>query len=135
MPKKKKVNFIRGLGRRKTSIARVRLFKGGNESLVNGQLIGEYFPGPVMSKFWQGPFKETDTLGKCYVTVKVSGGGKESQLRAVIHGMARALAATKANFRSPLKKAGLLTRDARSRERRKVGQGGRARKKKQSPKR
>jgi len=75
-------------------------------------------------------------VGKYYVTVKVVGGGKNGQLDAVVHGIARAFdKADREKFRPPLKRAGLLTRDARVRERRKVGTGGKARRKKQSPKR
>ena len=75
-------------------------------------------------------------MGKYYVTVKVVGGGKKGQLGATVHGIARALAKLDADtLRAPLKKAGLLTRDSRVRERRKVGTGGKARRKKQSPKR
>lgn len=116
--------------------ARVRLYKGRKENLVNGELMGKYFAGEVMKTEWQRPFDLTETLGKYYVTVKVAGGGKRGQLGAVVHGIARVL--VKANpekFRVPLKQAGLLTRDARRRQRRMVGTGGKARRKKQSPKR
>jgi small subunit ribosomal protein S9 len=136
MPRKKKKNYTYAVGRRKSSSCRVRLFKGKGENLVNDMVIEEYFPGEINKVFWEEPFRLTDTLGKYYVTVKVVGGGKEGQLDAVIHGIARALAKEdREKFRPPLKKAGLLTRDARVRERRKVGTGGKARRKKQSPKR
>lgn len=132
----KKVDYIYTVGRRKTASARVRLYKGKKENLVNGVVIGKYFPGAVMASLWQKPFSLTGTSGKYYITAKVSGSGKDSQLTAVVHGMARALAkASPEKFRGVLKKGGLLTRDSRSRERRMVGTGGRARKQKQSPKR
>jgi len=137
MPRKKaKKNYIYAVGRRRTASARVRLYRGKEENLVNDILIGKYFPGDAMRTKWQLPFKLTDTLGKYYVTVKVSGGGKNGQLDAVVHGISRALCLAKSDkFRESLKKAGLLTRDSRKRERRKVGTGGRARHQKQSPKR
>lgn len=117
-------------------MARVRVFKGESENLVNGKVIGVYFPGSVAREAWQKPFKTTDTLGKYYITVKVSGGGKKGQLDAVVLGISRALSLLKPDkHREPLKKAGLLTRDSRIRERRMVGTGGRARRQKQSPKR
>jgi small subunit ribosomal protein S9 len=136
MAKTKKKNFIYAVGRRRSASARIRLFKGGQESLVNEMPIGKYFPGEAMRVLWQKPFALTETLDKYYITVRVRGGGKKGQLDAVIHGTARALEKAKPEkFRLPLKRAGLLTRDPRIRERRKVGTGGRARRQKQSPKR
>lgn len=123
-------------GRRKSSTARVRLHSGRKESEINSQLIGKYFPGEIMRNSWNRPFELTDTLGKFYITAKVVGGGKNGQLDAVTHATAKALASLDVEkFRGPLKSAGLLTRDARIRERRKVGKGGKARRAKQSPKR
>jgi len=134
--RKRKKNWTYAVGRRRSAAARVRLFKGKGENIVNGKPIEKYFSGPVDELSWSNPFKVADVLGKYYVTVKVKGGGKNGQLGAVIHGISRALDKTdREKFRSPLKKAGLLTRDARIRERRKVGTGGKARRKKQSPKR
>ena len=136
MPRKKKINYIYARGRRKEASARVRLFKGKGENLVNEMPIEKYFPGEVNRQAWIKPFKLTRTEGKYYVTVKVVGGGQKGQLEAVVHGIARALAAAdREKYRLPLKKAGLLTRDPRVKERRKVGTGGKARRKKQSPKR
>ena len=133
---KSKAKYTYAVGRRRSASARVRLFKGKQESLVNDQVIGQYFPGKIMRVAWQKPFELTDTLGKYYITVKVVGGGKNGQLDAVVHGTARALSELdREKYRAPLKSAGLLTRDARIRERRKVGTGGRARRQKQSPKR
>lgn len=134
--KKKNKDFIFAVGRRKESVARVRLYKGKGKTLVNNQPIEEYFPGQVASIAYSRPFKLTQTEGQYYATVKTQGGGKRGQLDAVVHGISRALAAAdKESFRAPLKKHGFLTRDARVRERRKVGTGGKARRKKQSPKR
>lgn len=129
-------NYTYASGKRRAATARVRLFKGDKESTVNDVVIGKYFPGNAMRAYWQAPFKLTDTLGKFHITAKVVGGGKNGQLEAVVHGIAKAFASLDAErFRSPLKVAGLLTRDSRIRERRMVGTGGRARKQKQSPKR
>lgn len=134
--KKKKKDFIYTVGRRKESSARIRLYKGKGGSMVNGQYIEEYFPGEVNKVYFEKPFKLTDTQGKYYITARVVGGGKSGQLDAVVHGTARALVEeNEEKFREPLKKEGLLTRDARVKERRKVGTGGKARRKKQSPKR
>jgi len=129
-------NYIFAVGRRKTAVARVRLFRGKGEMMVNDMPVEQYFPGEVAKVAWLKPFTVTDTVGKYYATIKVKGGGKPAQLGAVIHGLARAL--DKENpqlYHSSLKKAGLLTRDPRAKERRKPGQMGKARKKKQSPKR
>lgn len=138
MPRKaiKTKEYTFASGRRKSSSARVRLYSGKGDSLVNDKLIGIYFPGEVMRSSWSKPFELTNTLGKFYITVKVLGGGVNSQLEAVVHATAKALAKKSSEeYRSTLKKAGLLTRDARIRERRKVGKGGKARRAKQSPKR
>jgi small subunit ribosomal protein S9 len=136
MAKVKPKKYIFTVGRRKEAVARVRLFKGKGETLVNGKKVQDYFPGSVPEVLWRMPFRLTETLEKYWGTVVVRGGGKQSQLEAVAHSLAKAL--VKANpekFKESLKKAGLLTRDARTRERRKVGMGGKARRKKQSPKR
>jgi small subunit ribosomal protein S9 len=134
--KLKAKSYVFAVGRRKTAVARVRLFAGKGQMIVNGIPAEQYFPGEVARAAWLKPFTVTDTVGKYYATVKVEGGGKSAQLGAVVHGLARAL--DKENrqlYHSALKKAGLLTRDPRAKERRKPGQMGKARKKKQSPKR
>lgn len=135
MARKVKKNYIYAVGRRKASSARVRLFKGSEENTVNGELIGKYFPGDVARADWIRPFEVLELTGKYYFTVRVLGGGKEGQLDAVTFGVSRALGKVKEDYRKALRKAGLLTRDSRVRERRKVGMGGKARRKKQSPKR
>lgn len=116
------------VGRRKSASARVRLYKGAGENTVNGK--------KAVGLFLDKPFKLTDTLGKFFFSAKVAGGGVEGQMEAIIHGLSRALVKLDSDkFRPILKKAGLLTRDARTRLRRMVGTGGKARRKKQSPKR
>jgi len=133
MAKKK---YIAAVGRRKKAAARVRLFKGKGEMVVNSQPIIEYFPAQVEKVAYEKPFVVTDTLGKYYATIKVLGSGRAGQLGAVVHGLARALdKENKEAYHTALKKAGLLTRDARAKERRKPGTGGKARRKRQSPKR
>lgn len=129
--------YIFAVGRRKAAVARVRLYpkvKNG-EILVNGKPIEECFSGAVAKTRYEEPFRSTNTLGKYAVTVKVEGGGKNGQLEAVVMGIARALSVFNKEFRPLLKKKQLLTRDSRVRERRKIGTGGKARRKKQSPKR
>ena len=138
MARKKTIkNYVFAVGRRKTSVARVRLFSGKGETLVNDKPAKEYFSGVVGGdKLWSRPFDLTQAEGKYWATIKVRGGGKKGQLEAALHGLSRSLASLDVEkFRKPLKAAGLLTRDARIRERRKVGMGGKARRKKQSPKR
>ena len=128
-------DYIYAVGRRKTASARVRLYRGKGENVVNGQPIEKYFSRPNDNEIWMKPFKTADVRDKYYVTVKVVGGGKNSQVEAVSHGIARTLEKVDKNFRVPLKNMGLLKRDPRERERRKVDTGGKARRKKQSPKR
>lgn len=123
------------VGRRKASVARVRLFKGPGQITVNGKPIAEYFKGQVAQNLYQKPFALTQTLGQITGSVKVEGGGTSSQLDATILGIARALQNLDKNLRTQLKKAGLLTVDARVKERRKYGLAHKARAKKQSPKR
>ncbi|KKQ73745.1 MAG: 30S ribosomal protein S9 [Candidatus Woesebacteria bacterium GW2011_GWB1_38_5b] len=132
---KSKIDYKYASGRRRTASVRVRLHKGRKENLVNDIVIGKYFPGEVMREAWQRPFDLTQTLGKYYITARVMGGGKKGQLDGVVHATAKALVLESEKFKSALKGAGLLTRDSRIRERRKVGTGGKARRQKQSPKR
>ena len=123
-------------GRRKEAVARVRLFAGKGQTLVNDKPIGEYFPSASEKSFFVKPFRLTKTEGKYYATIKVDGSGKKGQLDAVVHGMSLALNnVSRDDYRAILKKAGMLTRDARVKERRKYGLAQKARKGKQSPKR
>lgn len=126
---------ISTVGRRKEAIARVRLSSGNGQIIVNGKPIGEYFKGEVFQKLYQKPVEVTKTTGKYTISVKVAGGGQMAQLGAVIHGIARAIAQAEPSLKVTLKKEGFLTRDARVKERRKYGHAGKARAKKQSPKR
>ena len=143
-----KENYNFTVGRRKEAVARVRLYTDLKENLVldketvkkgdifvNGKRIEDYFKGNVAKETYEEPFRITNTLGKYTFTVKVDGGGQKSQLHAFIHALSRALSALDDKNKQILKKKGFLTRDARVRERRKVGMGGKARRKRQSPKR
>lgn len=123
------------IGRRKEAVARVWIDAGNGQILINGKPIVEYFPGLVLQKIYSKPFEITQTAGKYTVSVKVIGGGQASQLGAVVHGIARAIAKADPTLRTALKKEGFLTRDARAKERRKYGLAQKARAKKQSPKR
>jgi len=124
------------VGRRKEAIARVRLFNGKGETLVNNHPIEKYFDDDPIAKFaWEKPFSVTKLEGNYFATIKVNGSGKKSQLDAVVHGLARALNIAEPKSHKLLKTAGLLTRDPRVKERRKYGLAQKARKGKQSPKR
>ena len=124
------------IGRRKTATARVRLSHGGNMFTVNAKPAKEYF-GSVdpFGVILMRPFVFTNTVGTFSLSAKVNGSGVRAQLDAVIHGVARALVKIDESHRKTLKEHGLLTRDDRMKESRKMGQGGKARKEKQSPKR
>lgn len=140
-------DYIMTVGRRKEAVARVRLHDKAEvdvngvvvkkgDMLVNGKPAEQYFSGVVAKVRYQEPLRITNTLSKFVVTVRVVGGGPAGQLEATVHGIARALDAfDKEKFHAVLRKKGFLTRDARIRERRKVGTGGKARRAKQSPKR
>jgi small subunit ribosomal protein S9 len=129
-------NHTKAIGRRKTASSRVRLYKGVGVSMVNGKKVFEYFPAITSKAVIELPLKETELLEKYYFTAKVTGGGQKGQLKAVAHGLARAIAdMDPEKYRKPLKRLGLLTRDSRFRLRRMVGTGGKARRQKQSPKR
>lgn len=133
--KSKTGNYVSAHGRRKEAVAKIRLFKGKGEFTVNGQPIDNYFPAESSKPIWQKPFVLTKSQGQYYATIKVEGSGKNSQLGAILHGLSRALSVADPQFRPLLKKSGLLTRDARVKERRKFGRAQKARKRKQSPKR
>ncbi|MFH1830947.1 MAG: 30S ribosomal protein S9 [Pseudomonadota bacterium] len=117
---KKRTEFC-ATGKRKTSIARVRLAPGDGKILVNKKSVEQYFARPTLLMAVQKPFEITGTTGKFDARVNVCGGGVAGQAGAVKHGIARALLAMNADLRKPLKAEGLLTRDAREKERRKVG--------------
>lgn len=109
-------------GRRKSAVARVRLIPGGGgEATINGRPAEAYFPVASLRRQVELPFRLTETEGRFGVVVKVHGGGVSGQAGAVRHGIARALTRVDPEYRHPLKKAGLLTRDPRVKERRKYG--------------
>ncbi len=110
-----------GTGRRKTSVARVRLVPGEGNVLVNGRSLPEYFGRKTLELIVKQPLNLTETLGKYDVLIKVEGGGPSGQAGAVRHGISRALLLVDAEYRPSLKKAGFLTRDPREKERRKYG--------------
>jgi len=114
-----------GTGRRKTSVARVFLRPGPGRILVNKKPLDEYFGEEAQRYLVRQPLLLTETLGRYDVLVNVSGGGSNGQAGAIRHGVARALLKVpQEEFRTALKKAGLLTRDAREVERKKYGRPG-----------
>ncbi len=113
-----------GTGRRKTSVARVRVSSGSGKILINGRAIENYFPIEDLRSVVMQPLARTDTATKFDVKVTVQGGGPSGQAGAVRHGIARALLRADANLRAVLKADGLLTRDSRMKERKKYGQPG-----------
>ena len=113
--------YFYGTGRRKSSVARVRLYPGSGSVTVNGRDIDDYFGLETLKLIINQPFGVTNTAGKFDVVVNVKGGGFSGQAGAVRHGIARALLLADETYRAPLKKAGLLTRDPRMKERKKYG--------------
>jgi len=113
-----------GTGRRKTSVARVWLRPGQGAITVNRRAFEDYFPRETLRMIISQPFQLTNTLGQFDVSVNVGGGGITGQAGAVRHGIARALLVFDDKLRQTLKRAGLLTRDPRMRERKKYGQPG-----------
>jgi small subunit ribosomal protein S9 len=113
-----------GTGRRKSATARVYLRPGGGNFKVNGAAIDLYFKNETLRMIIRQPLQLTDTVNKFDVVVNVDGGGVAGQAGAVRHGIARALLEFNAELRKKLKKAGLLTRDPRAKERKKYGQKG-----------
>ena len=119
--REKKSEYLYAVGRRKTAVARVRLYKNGEgEFLVNDKPIKEYF-NAGLCEIINTPLQVIGQLDKVNITVKVTGGGISGQAEAVRHGLARVLVDLNLNFRKPLKKAGYLKRDARKKERKKPG--------------
>jgi small subunit ribosomal protein S9 len=114
--------FYQGTGRRKTSIARVRLITGEGEVVVNGRTLEEHFGNAVNLAEILMPFRVTGTEGRYNALVKVEGGGYQGQAGAIRHGIARALLSSDPDgSRVPLRQAGFLTRDPRMKERKKYG--------------
>jgi len=148
--KNAKRDYIFAVGRRKSAVARVRIYQSVKADLVWGETpvkkgelfvnqkpIAEYFSGEVSRRLYTEPLRVTNAHQQNFAfTIKVAGGGPSSQLQAVIAGIANSLSKLdEEKYRPTLKKKGFLTRDARVRERRVVGMGGKSRRKKQSPKR
>lgn len=120
MAEAKTERYIEAVGRRKTSVARVRITPGSKTTyLVNDKELHEYFPVEEMQLISKEPFLEVSDKFK--ITAKIIGGGIHSQAEALRHGISRALVLFNQSLRSPLKKSGLLKRDPRSKERRKFG--------------
>ena len=116
-----KIQYL-GTGRRKTSVARVRLIPGEAGIIINGKDMREYFGGrELLSKIVEQPLELTETLNKYGVKVNVGGGGSTGQAGAIRHGVSRALLEADESLRGALKEAGFLTRDSRMVERKKYG--------------
>lgn len=111
-------------GKRKTAVARVYLRPGSGNILVNQRPFDQYFPRQASQLLIQQPFELIEVIGQYDVVANVAGGGLAAQADAVRFGIARALTAADGDRRTPLKRAGLLTRDARKKERKKYGQPG-----------
>jgi len=114
------VQYI-GTGRRKTSVARVRLLPGSGKIIINKRDIDDYFDFDTLKVLVREPLEITDTLDKYDVFVNVQGGGFTGQAGAIRHGISRALIESDEELRPVLKKAGFLTRDPRMKERKKYG--------------
>ena len=117
-----KKNYFYGTGRRKSSIARVRVYENGTGAItVNGRDIDDYFGLETLKLVVRQPLVTTDMVGKVDVVVTVAGGGVSGQAGAIRHGIARSLLGLNPEFRAALKAAGFLTRDPRMKERKKYG--------------
>ncbi|MFO7937074.1 MAG: 30S ribosomal protein S9 [Kiritimatiellia bacterium] len=113
-----------GTGRRKTAVARVRLFPGSGKWFVNGVDIEKHIPSEALRQYLRQPLEIAGLENKFDVKISVKGGGISGQSGAIRHGLSRSLVEYDANLRETLKKAGCLTRDARMKERKKPGQPG-----------
>lgn len=114
-------DFYYGTGRRKTAVARTRIYPGSGQILVNNLPFEEYFPRATLQMIVRQPLQLTRMLGKFDIKATVDGGGVAGQAEALRHGISRALLAYDLKLRPTLKRAGLLTRDARIKERKKYG--------------
>lgn len=146
----KNPTYYYAVGRHREATARIRLYILANETsvsvnghayqkgqiVINERPVENYFPGELAKKLYLEPFRTTNALTRFVTTAKIEGGGLQGQLVAFIHSAARALVKVDPEKNRPiLKKRGFLTRDPRTKQRRKAGYAGKARKKKQSPKR
>ena len=117
-----KKKYYYGTGRRKSSVARVRVYENGTGSvIINGRDINDYFGLDTLKLIVNQPLISTDMVGKVDVVVTVAGGGVSGQAGAIRHGLSRALLGLNPEYRATLKAAGFLTRDPRMKERKKYG--------------
>ena len=117
-----KKKYFYGTGRRKSSVARVRVYENGTGSIIiNGREIDDYFGLETLKLIVRQPLATTDMMGKVDIVVSVAGGGVSGQAGAIRHGISRALLPVNPEFRGTLKAAGFLTRDPRMKERKKYG--------------
>ncbi len=113
--------YFYGTGRRKSSVARVRLYPGSGKITINNRDVDDYFGLETLKLIINQPFGVTNTVGKFDIVANVNGGGISGQAGAIRHGVARALLLADDTYRPLLKKAGFLTRDPRMKERKKYG--------------
>jgi len=113
--------IVGATGRRKEAVARVRLIPGTGQFKLNGRPLEDYFPRPVLRMIVTEPLRLTNTLDAYDIVARIEGGGMSGQAGAVRHGIARALIEADPTLRPELKRKGMLTRDARAKERRKYG--------------
>ena len=119
-----KPQWVWGVGRRKTSVARVRIAPGSGKIAINGRELNDYFTGERDRKAIFGPLEVTNTGGKMDVMVNATGGGPTGQAGAIVMGLGRALAKYDQSLETALRGGGFLTRDSRMKERKKYGQRG-----------
>lgn len=117
-------NFYYATGKRKSSVARTRLYEGTGKIEINGRPVEEYFPRETLRMIIDQPINMVNMANKLDIKVNVTGGGLSGQAQAVQHGISRALQVYDPDLRKTLKSAGFLTRDARTKERKKYGQPG-----------
>ena len=120
----KKIDEVLATGRRKCAVARVRLSVGTGKVTLNGKEMTEYFPSEALCNYVAQVFKAADVVGKFDIAANLDGGGMAGQAGALRHGVARALVKYDETLRAALKAAGMMTRDARVKERKKSGQPG-----------
>ena len=116
-----KQSYFHGTGRRKTAVAQVKLMVGNGAIIIDGTPLEERFPSLEHQRIINQPFLATETTGKYNAVIKVSGGGVTGQSSAISHGISRALVRADERFKPVLRQNGLLTRDARAKERKKPG--------------
>ena len=116
-----KGTYFYGTGRRKSSVARVRLYPGTGRITINNRPIDDYFGLDTLKLIVRQPLELTKTMGQFDIVCRVAGGGVTGQAGAIRHGISRALLLVDESFRAPLKAAGFLTRDPRMKERKKYG--------------